>query len=100
MARIYLARATGIGAFERHDVLRLILPERADDSVAVNMFLDEARLAAMLNHQNIAQVFEVGEDVGIHYLAMEYVHGKDLRAFLAQAGGAGVRVPVELGLTI
>jgi len=100
MARIYIGRTTGIGAFERHVVLKLILPERADDSVAVSMFLDEARLAAMLNHQNVAQVFEVGEDIGIHYLAMEYVHGQDLRALLAKAGGTGVRVPLELGLTI
>jgi serine/threonine protein kinase len=100
MARIYVARTTGIGAFERHVVLKLILPERAEDPTAVQMFLDEARLAAMLNHQNVAQVFEVGEDARIHYLAMEYVHGQDLRAFLAKAGGLGLRVPVELGLTI
>src|SRR4051812_18866721 len=63
------------------------------------MFLDEARLAASLNHQNVAQVFEVGEDGGIHYLAMEYVHGQDLRALLAKAGSQGTRVPLELALT-
>ena len=100
MAQIYIARTTGIGAFERHVVLKMILPERAEDDIAVKMFLDEARLAAMLNHQNIAQVFEVGEDAGMHYLAMEYVHGQDLRAFLAKAGSGGIRVPLELGLTI
>jgi serine/threonine-protein kinase len=64
------------------------------------MFLDEARLAASLNHQNVAQVFEVGEDAGIHYLAMEYVHGQDLRALLAKAGSQGTRVPLELALTV
>jgi serine/threonine-protein kinase len=64
------------------------------------MFLDEARLAASLNHQNVASVFEVGEDGGIHYLAMEYVHGQDLRALLAKAGSQGTRVPLELALTI
>ncbi|HWU86148.1 MAG TPA: serine/threonine-protein kinase, partial [Kofleriaceae bacterium] len=100
MARIYIARTTGIGAFERHVVLKLITPERANDAVAVQMFLDEARLAASLNHQNVAQVFEVGEDGGIHYLAMEYVHGQDLRALLAKAGGQGTRVPSELALTV
>ncbi len=99
MARIYIARTTGIGSFERHVVLKLITPERANDHTAVQMFLDEARLAASLNHQNVAQVFEVGEDAGIHYLAMEYVHGQDLRALLAKAGSAGVRVPLELALT-
>jgi len=78
----------------------MITPERANDLTAVNMFLDEARLAASLNHQNVAQVFEVGEDVGIHYLAMEYVHGQDLRAVLAKAGSQGTRIPLELALTV
>ncbi len=99
MARIYIARSTGIGSFERHVVLKLITPERANDHNAVQMFLDEARLAACLNHQNVAQVFEVGEDGGIHYLAMEYVHGHDLRGLLAKAGSQGTRVPLELALT-
>ena len=100
MARIYIGRATGIGSFERHVVLKLITPERANDHTAVQMFLDEARLAASLNHQNVAQVFEVGEDHGIHYLAMEYVHGQDSRAVLAKAGSQGTRIPLELALTI
>ncbi len=100
MARIYIGRTTGIGSFERHVVLKLITPERANDHTAVQMFLDEARLAASLNHQNVGQVFEVGEDSGIHYLAMEYVHGQDLRALLAKAGSQGTRVPLELALTV
>jgi serine/threonine-protein kinase len=100
MARIYIARSTGIGAFERHVVLKMITPERANDQTAVSMFLDEARLAASLNHHNVAQVFEVGEDAGIHYLAMEYVHGQDLRALLAKAGAAGTRMPIELALIV
>jgi serine/threonine protein kinase len=100
MARIYVGRSTGIGSFERHVVLKMILPERAHDATAVQMFLDEARLAASLNHQNVAQVFEVGEDSGIHFLAMEYVHGQDLRALLAKAGSSGTRVPLELALTV
>ncbi|HET7506297.1 MAG TPA: serine/threonine-protein kinase, partial [Kofleriaceae bacterium] len=100
MARIYIGKATGIGSFERHVVLKVILPERANDETSVQMFLDEARLAASLNHQNVAQVFEVGEDAGIHFLAMEYVHGQDLRALLARAGAEGTRVPLELALTV
>ena len=100
MARIYIARSTGIGSFERHVVLKLILPERAQDETSVQMFLDEARLAASLNHQNVAQVFEVGKDSDIHFLAMEYVHGQDLRALLAKAGSSGTRVPLELALAV
>ena len=100
MARIYIGRTTGIGAFERHVVLKLITPERANDQIAVQMFLDEARMAAALNHQNVAQVFEVGEEGGVHYLAMEYVHGQDMRALLAKAGSQGTRIPLELALTV
>src|SRR4051794_34281470 len=100
MARLYIGRSTGIGGFERHVVLKMILPERANDHIAVQMFLDEARLAASLNHQNVAQVFEVGQDTGVHYLAMEYVHGQDLRALLAKAGSLGTRIPLELALTV
>jgi eukaryotic-like serine/threonine-protein kinase len=100
MAHIYIGRSTGIGAFERHVVLKIILPEKANDAVAINMFLDEARLASSLNHQNVAQVFDVGEDAGIHFLAMEFVHGQDLRSVLATAGSNGTRIPYELGLAI
>lgn len=100
MARIYIARTTGIGSFERHVVLKMILPERAADKHSVDMFLDEARLAAALNHQNVAQVFEVGQENGAHYLAMEYVHGQDLRAVLSKAGQVGARIPIELSLAI
>ncbi len=100
MARIYIGRTTGIGAFERHVVLKLITPERANDVTAVQMFLDEARLAASLNHQNVAQVFEVGQEHGIHYLAMEYVHGQDMRGLLSKAGADGTRVPLDLALAI
>jgi len=100
MAELLLARSGGIEGFERHVVVKRIRVERARDQNVINMFLDEARLAASLNHQNVAQVFEVGEETGIHYLAMEYVHGQDLRALLAKAGSQGTRIPLELALTV
>jgi serine/threonine protein kinase len=98
MAHIYLARAAGIGSFERHVVLKTILPDRADDKRFVDMFLDEARLAATLNHQNIAQVFEVGEDNGTLFITMEYVHGENLRTILETASRKGLSIPVELAV--
>jgi serine/threonine-protein kinase len=82
MAQIYLARQTGLGAFERHVVLKTILRERASDQRFVTMFLDEAKLAATLNHQNIAQVYEVDQADGAYFMAMEYVHGENARAIL------------------
>ena len=77
MAQIYLARTTGLGSFERHVVLKTILRERASDQRFVTMFLDEAKLAATLNHQNVAQVYEVDQADSAYFMAMEYVHGED-----------------------
>ena len=48
------------------------------------VFVDEAQVAIKLQHVNVAQVFEVGQEHGIHYLAMEYVHGQDMRGLLAR----------------
>jgi serine/threonine protein kinase len=75
-------------------------PARAADAEACAMFLDEARLVALLNHHNIASVFEVDVVDGKHYLAMEYVHGTDLRAVLAAAQRAGKLLPLETAVAI
>jgi serine/threonine-protein kinase len=100
MAQIYLARQTGLGSFERHVVLKTILRERATDRLFVTMFLDEARLAATLNHQNVAQVYEVDQADGAYYMAMEYVHGENVRAILETTLRRGWTVPLELAAMI
>ena len=100
MAQIYLARQTGLGAFERHVVLKTILRERAQDERFITMFLDEAKLAATLNHQNIAQVYEVDEADGAYFMAMEYVHGENARAILETTLRRGWTIPLELAMMI
>ena len=100
MAQIYLARQTGLGAFERHVVLKTILRERASDQRFVTMFLDEAKLAATLNHQNIAQVYEVDQADGAYFMAMEYVHGENTRAILETTLRRGWTIPLELAVMI
>jgi len=59
------------------------------------MFLDEARLVALLDHHNIPAVLDVDVVDGNHYLAMEYVHGVDLRELLAAAQRDNTPVPFE-----
>lgn len=98
MAQIYLARQTGLGEFERYVVLKTILRERASDQRFITMFLDEAKLAATLNHQNIAQVYEVDQANGQYYMAMEYVHGENARAILEATLQRGWTIPLELAL--
>jgi serine/threonine-protein kinase len=100
MAQIYLARQTGLGSFERHVVLKTILRERASDQRFINMFLDEAKLAATLNHQNVAQVYEVDQADGAYFMAMEYVHGENARAILETTLRRGWTIPLELAVMI
>jgi serine/threonine protein kinase len=100
MAQIFLARQTGLGSFERHVVLKTILRERASDQRFVTMFLDEAKLAATLNHQNVAQVYEVDQADGAYFMAMEYVHGENARAILETTLRRGWTIPLELAVMI
>ncbi|MDQ3365561.1 MAG: serine/threonine protein kinase [Myxococcota bacterium] len=100
MAQIYLARQSGLGSFERHVVLKTILRERASDHRFVTMFLDEAKLAATLNHHNIAQVYEVDQADGAYFMAMEYVHGENARAILETTLRRGWTIPLELAIMI
>jgi eukaryotic-like serine/threonine-protein kinase len=85
MAEIFLARSAGVAAVQRHVVLKRVLRERASDANFIRMFLDEARLAAQLQHPNIAQVYDVGKLGDSFFFTMEYVHGETVRAMLQQA---------------
>jgi serine/threonine-protein kinase len=100
MAEVFLARATGIEGFERHVVIKRIRAEQARDQGHVQMFLDEARLAASLHHHNIVQVHDIGEEQGEYFFVMEYVHGEDVRKLLTELSGRDERVPLEHVLTI
>jgi serine/threonine-protein kinase len=101
MARVYLARLSAVGGFERHVVLKTVRPERVEDQSYLNMFLDEARLIAALHHQNIAQVHDMGvADDGTYYLAMEYLHGETVRSILEQARERTQRLPLALATTV
>ncbi len=79
MGEVFLARQAGPAGFSRAVVVKRLLPHLARDSAFVEMFLNEGRLTGMLQHPNIAQVYELGEDSGSYFLAMEFVHGRSLR---------------------
>ncbi|MBL4684238.1 MAG: protein kinase, partial [Nannocystaceae bacterium] len=81
-AELYVARHSGIEGFERTVVLKRVLPHLTDDPEFIRMFLDEARIAASLDHPNIAQVTDIDEENGEYFFAMEYVHGQNLRQVL------------------
>ena len=86
MAEIFLAARASLGGFEKPVALKVFRRELIDVARGtVQMFLKEARLCANLNHPNIVQIFDVGEEGGELYLAMEYIEGLDLRAIKKRA---------------
>src|SRR5678815_2389401 len=100
MADVLLGRSEGIEGFERHVVLKRIRPEHARDKRFIRMFLDEARVAANLHHQHIVQVHDVGEAGGEYFIAMEYIHGEDVRMLLSTASKARAHVPLGYAIMI
>ena len=100
MADVLLARTDGIEGFERHVVLKRIRAEHAKDQRFIDMFLDEARLAANLHHQNIVQVHDIGESDGEYFFAMEYLHGEDLRSMLSTIAKTRTHMPLGYVLSI
>ena len=100
MAEIYLACVRGQAGFEKVVVLKRILPHFAADPKFVQMFLDEARLAATLRHPNIGDVYDVGEVDGTLFFTMEYIHGQDVRSIRVAARKRNERVPLAVALAI
>lgn len=83
MGRVY----EGIDkALDRKVAIKLLPRQRAQDAAAVARFLNEARSAARLNHEHIAQVYFCGQENGIPYIAFEYVEGINVRAFVEHSG--------------
>ena len=101
MAEIFLALQRSVAGFEKIIVVKRILPHLAKDSQFVTMLLDEARIAATLNHPNVAQIYDVGQHDGQFYIAMEHVHGEDLRSVVRAMKGKNVTsFPLEHSLAI
>jgi serine/threonine-protein kinase len=82
MGEVFLARASADAGFQKLLVIKRLLPHLTDHPQFVNMFLDEARLAAQLHHPNICQIFELGRVNVDHYMSMEYVEGIQLATLL------------------
>lgn len=100
MAEIYLARAAHVKGPAGYVVIKMLRPRFAQDPAFVRMFLDEAHLAKQLQHENIGQVYDIGEEPGRYYIAMEYLHGYDARELLEQALVDGQRVPLEHAIAV
>src|SRR5712692_872591 len=100
MGQVFLARTAGTQGFEKLIVIKRLLPHLAEDEEFRDMFFDEARIAARLNHPNLIQIFDLGEEGGSYFLAMEYVAGEDLRRLERYASSQGRPVPLGLACRI
>ncbi len=100
MASVHLARMDGPGGFQKWVAIKRIHPHLVEDDQFVDMFLDEARIAAGINHANVAQVFDLGKDDNTYWIAMEYLHGEPLREVMRRAEERRLRLSPELAARI
>ncbi|MBA2664628.1 MAG: serine/threonine protein kinase [Bradymonadaceae bacterium] len=100
MGEIFVAKSRGAGGFEKTVIIKTILPHLAEEQEFVTKFLDEGRIVVNLTHGNIVPVFDMGEENGEYFIAMEYVPGRDLREVLRQLHEERRAMPVELALHI
>ncbi len=86
MARVWAARQHGQRGFSKTVAIKTILPHLAEEPEFERMFLDEARIAAMIHHPNVCEIYELGEEGKVLYLAMEWVNGESLVHILRSSG--------------
>jgi serine/threonine protein kinase len=85
MATVHRAKERGIEGFERIVALKRLLPHLAEDATFVKSFVREAKLASLLQHANVVQLYELGRVGTTYFISMEYIDGRDVRRILRQA---------------
>ena len=96
MAEVFLAKQSGMEGFEKPVVVKRILPQLTSDPAFVEMFINEARIAARLNHPCIVQIFDLGKVDDQYFITMEFIHGEDLRTLAKVADQAQRRPTLPL----
>lgn len=96
MAEIFLAYNEGEGGFRKELVVKLLQSRYQDNAQVVEMFRDEARIGARLNHPSIVDIYDAGHHEGQHFIAMEYIEGRILTQLIRR--GLEVGRPLPLGV--
>ncbi|HWP07352.1 MAG TPA: serine/threonine-protein kinase [Polyangiaceae bacterium] len=100
MATVWVAREHQAGRTEdRLVAVKAMLPELAEESEFVRMFLDEVRLVRSIRHHNVVNVHDVGEHDGVMWMSMEWVEGESLHTVIAEAGKRRA-IPPEMAVSI
>ena len=100
MGEIWLATLAGAAGWQKPVVLKRVLSHLEDDPEFLTRFIDEARIAASLNHSNIVPIFDLGQSEGMYFIAMEYVDGWDLRKLLRMLAGADEKLAPRFALYV
>jgi serine/threonine-protein kinase len=95
MAAVFVGRLAGLAGFERVVSVKIIHHHLADSKKFINMFLDEARMAASIHHPNVVEIHEVGCDRGTYFMVGEFVHGPDLGRMLRRFEDNGKLPPPQ-----
>ncbi len=100
MAELYQAKLIGDEGFEKLIAIKRILPHLSEETNLVKSFIDEAKLAAFLQHPNIVQIYDFGSVNSTYYIAMEYLYGKDLKLITERYQEKGLPLSIENALYI
>jgi serine/threonine protein kinase/Tfp pilus assembly protein PilF len=95
MAELFRAKLTGVQGFEKLIAIKKILPNLSEEENLVTSFIDEAKLAALLHHENIVQIYDFGSTNNEYFIAMEFLFGKDLRTIRKNAKNRELPLSME-----
>lgn len=98
MAEVWRARSRGVAGFEKTVVIKRVLPTLLERPGFAELLVREAKIASRLSHPNVIQIFDLGEEEGGYFIAMEYLRGRDLAAALSFRGAG--EPPLSLGLRL
>ena len=103
MATVWLARLVGTRGFHKPVAIKTLLPSIREDAEAERMFQSEAALASRIRHPNVVEILDLGEDSGVLYLVMEWIHGEPLSAVITRAakrGGMPFGIAIRVGAQV
>ncbi len=96
MAEVYVAKATGLGGFEKLVALKLIHPRYSEDPHFVQLLVEEAKISVVLTHVNVGQIFDLGHINDSYFIVMEYIDGPDCYRLMRETSAQGVQLPIDL----
>ncbi len=100
MATVYLALTRGLANFQKLVAVKVIHPHLANEPAFVDMFLSEARIAALLHNPHIGEILDIGRADGLYYMVMEYIEGETLSSLVRVLQADNRRLPTAVVLQI